>query len=117
MAGDVRAAAKRGWHVPRLQRAQLQALLSHLALSAGDSLHQLFTPARQLLHSGPGALVKSYGGYVGEDAPAPLPREETQQCLLFTDCLLCDGGSKMASILSDVSALPAADLAEGSWLA
>ena len=75
----------------RAQRAsKLQALLAQLALRAGDSLQDMFTPARQLLHSGAASLVKSYGGsFVRETASAPLPQASTQQCLLFTDCLLC----------------------------
>ena len=75
----------------RAQRAsKLQALLAQLALGAGDSLQDMFTPARQLLHSGAASLVKSYGGsFVRETASAPLPQASTQQCLLFTDCLLC----------------------------
>ena len=70
-----------------MQRAaRLQGLLSQLSLDAGDALHDLFTPGRQLLHSGPARLVKSYGGHAGDDdAPAPaLLREGIQQCLLFT---------------------------------
>ena len=75
-----------------MQRAsKLQALLAQLSLSVGDALQDMFSsPARQLLHSGAACLVKSYGGsFVRETGSAPLPQASTQQCLLFTDCLLC----------------------------
>ena len=48
-----------------------------------DTLGRLTTP-----YPGAAWLVKSYGGFAGDSGPVPLPYGDTQQCLLFTDCLL-----------------------------
>ena len=84
-------------HSAELQRAaSLESLLKQLQLSAGDSLHELFAPGRRLRHSGRGSIVKHYGGYdvrsygaAGSGAGSNGGGgDDSQLCLLFSDCLI-----------------------------
>ena len=84
-------------HSAELQRAaSLESLLKQLQLSAGDSLHELFAPGRRLRHSGRGSIVKHYGGYDVRSYGAAGSGtgsnggggDDSQLCLLFSDCLI-----------------------------